>query len=106
MTMHPLHGKWKIVAHTSFGDLPSVNDIVVQGDRFEGVMHDEKSGKSYDIVNGQIDGNRFTLETSMSFVVFTIEVNLEGFLSEDGKKIHGTLTAMSKTGNFEGEKIE
>ncbi len=104
--MHPLQGKWKIVAHTSFGDLPSVNEIRVEGDTFHGVMHDEKSGKDYDIVNGKIDGDRFTLETSMSFVVFSVKVNLEGTLAEDGKHISGTLTAMSKTGTFQGEKIE
>jgi hypothetical protein len=33
-------------------------------------------------------------------------VDLEGTLSEDGKTIEGTVTAMSKTGSFEGEKIE
>ncbi|MFA5585199.1 MAG: hypothetical protein WDA02_01445 [Saccharofermentanales bacterium] len=104
--MHPLHGKWKIVAHTSFGDLPSVNEIIVEGDTFHGVMHDEKSGKDYDIVKGKIDGNHFTLETSMSFVVFSIKVDLEGTLSEDQKHMSGTVTAMSKTGTFEGEKIE
>jgi hypothetical protein len=104
--MHPLQGKWKIVAHTSFGDLPSVNEITVDGDTFHGVMHDEKSGKAYDIVNGKIDGKHFTLETSMSFVVFSINVDLEGTLSEDGRTIEGTVTAMSKTGTFEGEKIE
>lgn len=104
--MHPLHGKWKIVAHTSFGDLPSVNEIVVEGDSFHGVMHDEKSGKDYDIVNGKIEGNRFTLQTSMSFVVFSLKVDLEGTLAEDGKHISGTVTAMSKTGTFEGEKVE
>ncbi len=104
--MHPLHGQWKIVAHTSFGDLPSTNDIVVTGDSFHGVMHDEKSGKDYDIVNGKIDGQHFTLDTSMSFVVFSIDVKLEGTLEEDGKTIHGTITAMSKTGTFEGVKVE
>ncbi len=87
-------------------DLPSVNEITVDGDTFHGVMHDEKSGKDYDIINGKIDGNHFTLETSMSFVVFSINVDLEGTLSEDGKTIEGTVTAMSKTGSFEGEKIE
>lgn len=104
--MHPLHGKWKILAQTSFGELPSINEIQVEGDTFHGVMHDEKSGKDYEIVNGKIDGNRFTLETSMSFVVFTIKVDLEGSLDEDGKHISGTLSAMSKTGTFQGEKIE
>ncbi len=104
--MHPLEGKWKIIAHTSFGDLPSVNEIVVEGDSFHGVMHDEKSGKDYDIVNGKIDGNRFSLETSMSFVVFSVTVELEGTLAEDGRHISGSLTAMSKTGTFEGEKID
>jgi hypothetical protein len=104
--MHPLQGKWKITAHTSFGELPSVNEIQVEGDTFHGVMHDEKSGKDYDIVNGRIDGNNFTLETSMSFVVFSVTVALEGILAEDGKTISGTLTAMSKTGTFQGEKIE
>ncbi|HHX30463.1 MAG TPA: hypothetical protein GX720_04455 [Clostridiaceae bacterium] len=104
--MHPLHGKWKILAQTSFGELPSVNEIQVDGDTFRGVMHDEKSGKDYDIVNGKIDGNRFTLETSMSFVVFNVKVSLEGSLSEDGRHMSGTMTAMSKTGSFKGEKIE
>lgn len=104
--MHPLQGKWKIVAHTSFGDLPSLNEIVVEGDRFHGVMHDEKSGKSYDIVKGKIDGQNFSLETSMSFVVFSVKVDLEGTLSDDGRQISGTVTAMSKTGTFEGEKVD
>lgn len=106
MTMHPLQGKWKILAHSSFGDLASSSEIIVQGDRFHGVMQDENSGKSYDIVNGKIDGNRFSLETSLSLVVFTVNVELEGLLSEDGRRISGTVTAMSKKGSFEGEKID
>ncbi|HZK29074.1 MAG TPA: hypothetical protein VFD19_02530 [Clostridia bacterium] len=104
--MHPLQGKWRIIAHTSFGELPSTNDIEVEGDTFHGVMHDEKSGKDYDIVNGKIDGNIVTFETSMSFVVFTVSVALAGTLSEDGKRISGTAEAMGSKGTFEGEKIE
>ncbi|NLA71789.1 MAG: hypothetical protein GX850_05130 [Clostridiaceae bacterium] len=104
--MHPIQGKWKIIAHTSFGDLPSINDIVVEGDTFHGVMHDEKSGKDNDIVNGIINGNTVTFETSINFVVFTVKASLTGTLSDDGKRISGTAEAMGSKGTFEGEKIE
>lgn len=104
--MHPLHGKWKVLAHTSFGELPTVVDIVVEGDTFHGVMHDEKSDKDYDIINGKIDGNRFELETSMNFAIFSLSVFLEGTISDDGKTIQGTAEALKKKGTFEGEKID
>jgi len=64
--MHPINGTWKILAHCPLGELPSVDEIKVDGDTFAGVMHDEKSGKDYDIVDGKMDGNHVTFGATMN----------------------------------------
>ncbi len=103
--MHPLHGTWKIVADCPLGKLPSIDELKVDGDTFTGVMHDEKSGKDYDLVNGVINGNHVTFDASMKFGFVKMDFKLEGDISEDGKTCKGTAKAMKMSGTFEGEKI-
>lgn len=103
--MHPIEGKWKIIAHCPLGDLPSVDEITVDGDAFTGVMHDGKSGKDYDLVNGRIDGNHVTFEAAMKFGFVTMTFRLEGDVSPDGSACRGTAKAMKMEGTFEGVKI-
>lgn len=104
--MHPIHGTWKIVAHTPLGDLPSIDEITVVGDTFTGIMHDEKSGKDYDIVDGKIiDDRHVTFGATMKFGFVSMTFALESFISEDGKSCQGTAKAMKMEGTFEGVKI-
>jgi len=103
--MHPIHGTWKIMAHCPLGDLPSVDEIFVDGDTFTGIMHDEKSGKDFELVNGKIDGNHVTFEATMKFGFVSMSFHLEGDVSEDGKSCKGTAKALQMKGEFEGVKI-
>ena len=103
--MHALHGKWKIVAKGPIGELPSVNEITVDGNTFTGIMHDEKSGKDYPLTNGEIDGNHVTFEATMKIGFVSMAFKLQGDLSEDGKSISGTFKALKMDGTFQGEKI-
>ena len=103
--MHPINGTWKILAHTPLGDLPSIDEIKVDGDSFTGVMHDEKSGKDYAITNGKMDGNHVTFNTEMKFGFVNMSFELEGNISEDGKTCTGTAHALKMNGTFEGDKI-
>lgn len=103
--MHPINGTWKIIAHCPLGELPSIDEIKVEGDSFSGVMHDEKSGKDYAIVDGKMDGNHVTFGATMKFGFVSMTFALEGFISEDGKTCKGTAKALKMEGTFEGEKI-
>lgn len=103
--MHPINGTWKILAHCPLGDLPSIDEIKVEGDGFTGIMHDEKTGKDFDIVNGTWDGNHVFFEATMKFGFISMAFKLEGFISEDGKTCTGTAKAAKMEGTFEGEKI-
>ena len=103
--MHPLHGKWRIIAHGPLGDLPSDNEIVVDGDTFTGTMYDEKSGKDYPLVNGKLDGNHLTFEVTMKLGFVGMQFTLEGDVAEDGKTVQGTFKALKMEGTFEGEKV-
>ena len=103
--MHPLHGKWRIIAHGPLGDLPSDNEIVVDGDTFTGIMSDEKSGKDYPLLNGKLDGNHITFEVTMKLGFVGMDFSLEGDVAEDGKTVKGTFKALKMEGTFEGEKV-
>lgn len=103
--MHPINGTWKIMAHCPLGDLPSIDEIKVEGDSFTGVMHDEKSRKDYAITNGKMDGNHVTFNAEMKFGFVNMAFELAGDISEDGKHCTGTAHALKMNGTFEGEKI-
>ncbi len=103
--MHPINGTWKIIAHSPMGEMPSINEIKVEGDGFTGVMHDERSGRDYDIVDGRMDGNRVTFGATMKFGFISMTFAMEGIISEDGRSCTGTAKAMKMEGTFEGVKI-
>ena len=103
--MHPINGTWKIIAQSPLGALPSINEIKVDGDSFSGVMHDERSGKDYEIVDGKMDGNHVTFAATMKFGLFTMTFAMEGQISEDGKSCVGTAKSGKMEGTFEGIKI-
>ena len=105
MHMHPIHGTWKIIAHCPLGELPSIDEIFVEGDAFTGIMHDEKSGKDYELSNGKIDGNHVTFEATMRFGFVSMTFSLAGDVSEDGKTCKGTAKALKMEGTFEGVKL-
>lgn len=106
--MHAINGTWKILAKSPVGDMPSVDELRVNDDNltFQGVMHDEKSGKDYPIVNGKIiDEHTVTFEAQMKIGLISMNFAMESHLSDDGKSCHGTAKAMMMKGTFEGEKI-
>ena len=104
--MHPIHGTWKIIAHCPLGELPSTDEIVVEGDTFTGVMHDERSGRDYPLVNGKIQGDHVTFQATMRLGLMTLTFDLEGDVSEDGKHCRGTARAMRMEGTFQGVKLD
>ena len=103
--MHPINGTWKIMAHCPLGDLPSIDELKVEGEGFSGVMHDEKTGKDFDIINGRWEGNHVFFEATMKFGFISMAFKLEGFISEDGKSCTGIAKAAKMEGTFEGVKI-
>ncbi len=106
--MHPINGKWRIVAQTPVGTMPSIDEINVNEDglTFQGVMHDERSGKDYPIINGKINGMDVTFQASMKIGLIKMDFDLEGHVADDGQTCHGTAKAMMMKGTFEGTKIE
>lgn len=106
--MHPMNGKWKILAKTPIGDMPSIDEITVSEDQltFEGVMHDERSGKDYPITDGKINGMDVTFKASMKIGLIHMDFDLVGHINDDQKTCQGTAKAMMFKGTFEGTKIE
>jgi len=107
--MHAINGTWKILAKSNFGPMPSVDELYVNedGKTFQGVMHDEKSGKDFPIVNGIIiDEHTVTFEAAMTIGLIKMNFLMESHLSEDGMSCQGTAKAGIIKGTFEGTKIK
>ncbi|MCF0228218.1 MAG: hypothetical protein HUJ76_00820 [Parasporobacterium sp.] len=77
-----MEGKWNFTVHTFMGDMRSIYDIKVVGDKLEGTATDASNGATAPIENGTFDGKNFswvmTIKTAVGEMTNTLTGTLEG----------------------------
>lgn len=101
--MAELTGKWKVVVHTYMGDQFATHDLVADGDKLTGKVIDGSNGNQTDILDGKIDGNKFSYHFALRIPIGDLEFTIEGELMDDGT-IKGNSTNPMGTFEFEGTK--
>lgn len=100
--MSKLNGSWKITLHTYMGDMRSTLYATVEGDKLTGTCKDAANGAVAPIVNGVVDGNKYSYELTIKTAVGEMTNKLEGTLGEDDV-IRGT--SSNAMGSFEFEAV-
>ena len=107
--MHFIQGKWEILATSKMtGDMPSVCEFTVNpdGQTFEGVMHDQKSGKDFPFKNGKIvDDRTVTMDAAMKIGILPVSLSMTSHISEDGNSCQGEAKALMVQATFTGKRV-
>lgn len=101
--MNALTGKWKVVVHTYMGDQFATHELTADGDRLTGKVIDGGNGNSTEILDGKVDGNRFSYHFALRIPIGDMEFAIEGELLDDGS-IKGSSTNPMGTFEFDGTK--
>lgn len=99
--MSKLNGTWNIVMHTYMGDMRSTLVATVEGDVLTGTVTDGSNGAVAPVVNGKVDGNKFSYELTIKTAVGEMTNNLVGELVGDVLKG----TSSNAMGTFEFEAV-
>ncbi len=100
--MSKLNGSWKITMHTYMGDMRSTLNATVEGNVLTGTVTDAANGAVAPVVNGVVDGNKYSYELTIKTAVGEMTNKLEGVLGDDDV-IHGT--SSNAMGSFEFEAV-
>ena len=90
--MSKLNGTWNIVLHTFMGDMRSTLVATVEGDTLTGTVTDASNGASAPVVNGKVDGDKFSYQVTIKTAVGEMTNTLTGELVGDelkGKSANG-----------------
>ena len=97
--MSKLNGTWNIVLHTFMGDMRSTLAATVEGDVLTGTVTDASNGAVAPVVNGKVDGDKFSYEVTIKTAVGEMTNTLTGELVGDVLKG----TSSNAMGSFEFE---
>lgn len=101
--MAELTGKWNVVVHTYMGDQFAVHELAVDGDKLTGTVTDGGNGNQTEILDGKVDGNKFSYHFALRIPIGDMEFRIEGELQEDGT-VKGNSTNPMGTFEFDGTK--
>lgn len=90
-----MEGKWNFTVHTFMGDMRSVYDLKVVGDKIEGTATDASNGATAPVDNGTFDGTHFSWDMTIKTAVGEMTNHLTGKI--EGDKLVG------KSANAMGE---
>lgn len=95
--MNKLDGIWNITVHTFIGDQFSTHTYLAEGDVLTGKVKDKGNGNETAILDGKIDGSKFSYQFELKIPIGKMKFTLEGEISEDGATIKGkSKNAMGK----------
>ena len=90
--MSKLNGTWTITVHTFMGDMRSILNAAVEGDTLTGTVTDAANGATAPLVNGKVDGDKFSYQVTIKTAVGEMTNTLTGELVGDvlkGKSANG-----------------
>ena len=96
-----MEGKWNFTVHTFMGDMRSVYELKVVGDKVEGTVTDSSNGATAPVDNGTFDGVEFSWDVTIKTAVGEMTNHLTGKF-EDGKLVGKSSNAM---GDFEFDAV-
>lgn len=96
-----MEGKWNLTVHTFMGDMGSIYDIKVEGDKLTGTATDASNGAQAPIENGTFDGTNFSWVMTIKTAVGEMTNTLTGTF--DGEKLVGT--SSNPMGSFEFDGV-
>ena len=82
-----MEGKWTFTVHTFMGDMKSLYDLKVVGDKIEGTATDASNGAVAPVENGTFDGTNFSWDLTIKTAVGEMTNELSGTV--DGDTIKG-----------------
>lgn len=101
--MAELTGKWNVVVHTYMGDQFATHELTADGSTLTGRVIDGGNGNQTEILDGKVDGNKFSYHFALRIPIGDMEFQIEGELMEDGT-IKGNSTNPMGTFEFDGTK--
>ena len=78
--MSKLNGTWNITVHTFMGDMRSILNATVEGDVITGTVTDASNGACAPVVNGRVDGDKFSYQVTIKTAVGEMTNTLTGEL--------------------------
>ena len=96
-----MEGKWNFTVHTFMGDMRSVYDLKVVGDKIEGTATDASNGATAPVDNGTFDGTNFSWDMTIKTAVGEMTNHLTGTF--DGEKLTGK--SANAMGEFEFDAV-
>ena len=97
-----MEGKWNFTVHTFMGDMRSVYDLKVVGDKIEGTATDASNGATAPVENGTFDGTNFSWDMTIKTAVGEMTNHLSGTI--DGDKLVGK--SANAMGEFEFDAVK
>ena len=82
-----MEGKWTFTVHTFMGDMKSLYDLKVVGDKIEGTATDASNGAVAPVENGTFDGTNFSWDLTIKTAVGEMTNHLTGKI--EGDKLAG-----------------
>ena len=79
-----MEGKWNFTVHTFMGDMRSVYELKVVGDKIEGTATDASNGATAPVDNGTFDGTNFSWDMTIKTAVGEMTNHLTGTFEEPG----------------------
>lgn len=96
-----MEGKWLFTVHTFMGDMRSIYDLKVAGDKIEGTATDAANGATAPVDNGTFDGTNFSWDITIKTAVGEMTNHLTGKI--DGEKLVGK--SANAMGEFEFDAV-
>ena len=78
-----MEGKWNFTVHTFMGDMRSVYELTVSGDKIEGTCTDASNGATAPVDNGTFDGTNFSWDMTIKTAVGEMTNHLSGRIEGD-----------------------
>lgn len=102
--MAKLSGKWDVTVHTYIGDQFSLHEFSVDGDTLTGTVTDKGNGNSAPLLEGKVEGNKFSYKFTLKIPIGEMEFQFEGALLEDGT-LKGTSSNAMGSFDFDAVRV-